>query len=266
MARETVLITGASTGIGRELAQLFAADGADLVLVARHEDRLNAVADGLRVEHNGTVQVAPFDLSDPLAPGLLASFVAKHDLMVDVLVNNAGFGAVGEFLKLPLDRQLDMIQVNVTALVHLTGLFLPGMIERRRGGVLNISSTAAFQAGPNMAVYYATKAFVQSFSEALFEETRGTGVVIGTFAPGPTATDFGAASGMDRSHFFESQAMDAGQVAELGYRAFRRGKGFVIPGLKNRLSTVAVKFMPRSWSRRIVQRIKFDALEQPKHK
>ncbi|MDA0659618.1 MAG: SDR family oxidoreductase [Planctomycetota bacterium] len=260
MTRETVLITGASTGIGRELAHCFAKDGADLILVARHKDRLDSVADVLRGELGNRIHVVPCDLSDPLAPSQLASFVSQNALTIDVLVNNAGFGAVGEFLKLPLDRQLDMIQVNVTSLVHLTGLFLPGMLERRRGGILNISSTAAFQAGPNMAIYYATKAFVQSFSEAIYEETRGTGVVIGTFAPGPTATDFGAASGMDRSHFFESQSMDAAQVAKMGYRSFRLGKHFVIPGLKNRISTTAVKFMPRSWSRRIVQRIKFDAL------
>jgi short-subunit dehydrogenase len=253
MSAETVLITGSSSGIGLELARLFAADKSNLILVARSQDRLEALAEELRESHGVGIVVLPHDLADPAAPQAICD--ATKGSVVDVVVNNAGFGAVGAVVDLPLQRQLDMLQVNITALTHLTRLFLPGMIERKRGGVLNVGSTAGFQPGPGMAVYYATKANVLSFTEALAEEVAGTGVKVTCLAPGPTATGFGVDSGMERSLLFRLGAMDAATVARRGYRGFRRGKVIVVPGLKNKLGAFAVRFAPRSFVRKLVKRL-----------
>jgi len=171
---------------------------------------------------------------------------------VDVLVNNAGFGAHGKFAELPLERQLDMVQVNVTALTQFTGLFLPGMIERERGGVMNIASTAAFQSGPRMAVYYATKAFVLSFSEAVAVETRGTGVTVTAVCPGPTLTNFGKAANFRSTGTPVRGVMTARDVAVDGHRAFRSGRLVAVSGLQNRLLTVLVRLLPRFVVRRAV--------------
>jgi short-subunit dehydrogenase len=255
MTAETALITGASSGIGLELAKLFAADGSRLVLVARSKDRLEQLAAEMRREHGVEVLVLPKDLAGPAAPRAIFDELAARGMVVDVIVNNAGFGSVGTVAALPVQRQLDMIQVNVAALLHLARLFLPGMIERDRGGILNVGSTAGFQAGPNMAVYYATKAFVLSLSEALAEELVGTRVKVTCLAPGPTATRFGADSGMDRSFLFKLGIMDALTVARRGYRGFRRGKLLVIPGLLNRLGAFSVRFAPRIVVRKITKRL-----------
>ena len=252
MTAETVLITGASSGIGLELARLFAADKSNLILVARSQDRLAALAEELRKSRGVEVVVLPQDLADPNVPQ--AIFDATKGLAVDVVVNNAGFGAVGAVVDLPLQRQLDMLQVNIVALTHLTRLFLSGMVDRHRGGILNVGSTAGFQPGPGMAVYYATKAYVLSFAEALAEEVAGTGVRVSCLAPGPTATRFGADSGMEKSLFFKLGAMDAATVARRGYRGFRRGKVIVVPGLKNKLGAFSVRFAPRSFVRKLVRR------------
>ena len=189
---ETVLITGASSGIGRELARQFAGDGADLVLIARSEDTLRELAGELAAEYRVTAQVVPADLSRPGSPDQIVATLAQRQTDVDVLVNNAGFGARGAVAGIGVGRQLEMIGVNVAALTRLTALLLPGMLERRRGGILNVASTAAFQPGPNSAVYYATKAYVLSFTEALAEEVRGSGVRVSCLAPGPTDTGFAA--------------------------------------------------------------------------
>jgi len=170
---------------------------------------------------------------------------------VDVLVNNAGFGQRGRFAELSLERQLDMIQVNVTAATHLSRLFLPGMLERRRGGVLNVASTAGFQPGPYMGVYYSTKAYLLSFTEAMAVETQGMGVSITCLAPGPTITEFGEAAGMDSTIVFRKWAMDAESVARAGYDGFRRGRVVVVPGKLNRLGTLVVRVLPRSVARKI---------------
>ena len=170
MSSETVLITGASSGIGRELARLFAADHSNLVLVARNQEKLDRLARELREVHGVQVRVLTGDLTDPQSPRVIFDALTAEAVTVDVVVNNAGFGAAGPVVDLPLEKQLDMISVNVAALTHLTRVFLPGMIQRRSGGILNVASTAAFQPGPYMAVYYATKAFVLSFTEALAEE------------------------------------------------------------------------------------------------
>jgi short-subunit dehydrogenase len=251
MTPETVLVTGASSGIGRELARCFAADGSRLVLVARSGGALETLADELRKAHKVDARVLVADLALPDAPTRLLKQLHHHGLKVDVLVNNAGFGAQGRFAELLLDRQLQMVQVKITALTHLTRLLLPGMIERRRGGVLNVASTAAFQPGPQMAVYSATKAYVLSFGEALAEEVAGTGVTVTALCPGPTETGFGDAAQMKDSRLFRLGRMSAQKVAEIGHQAFRRGRVVVVPGLRNRLLAFSVRFSPRSVARKI---------------
>jgi len=192
----TALVTGASGGIGRALAELLAADGYDLVLVARQEEKLRDLADELAARHGTRSLVLALDLSRPDAPQAIADRVSAEGLDIDVLVNNAGFGGLGRFADRPLATDLAMIQVNVACLTALARLFLPGMLARQRGRILNVSSTAAFQPGPFMAVYYATKAYVQSFSEAVAAEVEGRGVTVTAFAPGPVRTGFQDAAGI----------------------------------------------------------------------
>ena len=242
---ETVLITGASSGIGRELARQFAGDGADLVLIARSEDRLRELAGELAAEFGVTAQVLPADLSQPGSPDQIVQTLAQRQTDVDVLVNNAGFGARGPVAGIGVQRQLEMVEVNVAALTRLTALLLPGMLERRRGGILNLASTAAFQPGPNSAVYYATKAYVLSFTEALAEEVRGSGVRVCCLAPGPTDTGFAAHAGAAGSRLFRRGVMDAGRVARAGHDGLRRDKTLVIPGLRNRALAFSVRLSPR---------------------
>jgi len=255
MSVETVLVTGASSGIGWELAKCFAADGCRLILVARKRDALQALAEELRQSHGTQTEVFPADLAQEGTPVRIFEHLQSNGTRLDVLVNNAGFGAQGKFAELPIERQLEMLQVNITAVTHLTRLFLPGMIERRRGGVLNVDSTAAFQPGPGMAVYYATKAFVLSLSEAVYEEVAGTGVTITALCPGPTDTNFAAAANARFSHRFKKAAMSAEAVARVGHRAFRAGRAVAIAGFRNRLLTLSVRFAPRSVVRKIVKRL-----------
>jgi uncharacterized protein len=255
MSSETVLITGASSGIGLELAKLFAADKSNLVLVARSKDKLKTLAEELRTQHGVEAVVLPADLADPAAPQAIFDQLNNQGVKVDVVVNNAGFGAVGPIVDLPAERQMDMIQVNVSALTCLTRLFLPGMIERHQGGILNVGSTAGFQPGPNMAVYYATKAYVLSFTEALAEEVAWTGIKVTCLAPGATATGFAAAAEMEDALLFRLGTMDARSVALAGYRGFRRGKVIVIPGMKNKLGAFSVRFAPRIFVRKLVKRL-----------
>lgn len=255
MAEETVLVTGASSGIGRELAHLFAAGGSRPILTARRADRLEELAAELRERHRAEPIVLPADLAERGAPRAIFERLAADGIRVDVLVNDAGFGLLGAFAELSLERQLEMIEVNVVALAHLARLFLPGMLERRRGGILNVASTAAFQPGPRMAVYYATKAFVLSFTEAVFEEAAGTGVRVTCLCPGPTATEFGDLSGLGAKAIFRRNVMGAADVARAGYRGFRRGKALVVPGAFNRLAAFSVRLSPRSIVRKMVRRL-----------
>lgn len=252
---ETVLLTGASSGIGRELARLFAADGSDLVLVARREERLRALADELATRHRIDAVVLPADLSDPAAPAAIQEALEGQGRQVDVLVNNAGFGARGVFAELDPARQLAMIQVNVAALTDLTRRFLPGMLARNRGGVLNVGSQAGFLAGPRMAVYYATKAFVLSFTEGLAEEVRGRNLQVSVLAPGPVATEFADTAGMRDSRMFKLAVEDALEVARAGHRGFRRGQVIVVPSIQGRLAIAAIRFTPRAVLRRVVRAI-----------
>ena len=248
---ETVLITGASSGIGWQLARLFAADGADLVLLARNADRLGELGAELAGTYGVRTHVVRADLGRPASPAAIAAALAQHNIEVDVLVNNAGSGTLGRVAGLGVERQLEIIEVNVAALTGLTALLLPGMLERGRGAVLNVASTAAFQAGPNQAVYFATKAYVLSFTEALAQEVRGSGVRVCCLAPGPTDTGFAARAGMAHTRLFRRGVMDASRVARAGHRGLRRGKTLVVPGLRNRILVFSVRLSPRVLATRI---------------
>ncbi len=252
-ARPTALVTGASWGIGWELASLCAADGHDLILVARSAERLTALEKQLSERHGISTRVVPMDLTEPEAPRALYDELAKSDVEVDVLINNAGFGDAGPFSEADTAKQLGMLQLNVVALTHLTRLFLPGMLGRGRGRILNVASTAAFQPGPFMAVYYATKAYVLSFSEALTEECSGTGVTVTTLCPGPTATEFQSRARMGGAKLRRLHMMDARSVAEEGYRAMKNGRAIVVNGLQNRLLAQSVRFSPRWLVRKVTR-------------
>src|SRR5262245_58932545 len=245
MREQTALITGASSGIGLELAKLAAADGCNLILLSRRQERLESLARDLSVAHRVSARVVTADLADPKASERVAEDLQKERVAVDVLVNNAGLGLYGPFSKSDLRRQLEVLQVNVVALTELTRRLLPGMIERRRGRILNVASTAAFQPGPYMAVYYATKAYVLSFSEAIAEELEGTGVTVTALCPGPTTTEFQGVAGVDAALFPKPLVMDAPEVASAGWAAMKRGKRVVIPGMANKLVKEAVRFSPR---------------------
>lgn len=267
------LVTGASAGLGLELARLFAADGEPLVLVARSGDRLTALADILRRDHEVDVRAVTADLAVPGAPEALAERLAAENLGIRHLVNNAGVGVYGPFGERPWETDRRMIELNVTALAGLTRLLLPAL-KAGDGprGVLNVSSTASFQPGPLMAVYFATKAFVTSFSEALHEELRESGVSVTAFCPGPTKTEFFATEAMippeavapdgtvEPAALAEYERrdrarMDAGEAARVGYRGYRMGQAVVIPGRRNRLLSLAPRFSPRGLTRRIVHRM-----------
>lgn len=252
MPDERVLITGASSGIGRELAKLFAADRSDLILVARSRDKLNQLAAELRQAHGVDVRVIVQDLAASSAAADVCNEIAQAGLTVDVLVNNAGFGEMDHFERIPLERHVSMLQLNVVTLTELTRRLLPGMLERRRGRILNLGSTAAFQPGPHAAVYYASKAYVLSFSEALTEELKGTGVTVTCLCPGPTKTGFGKQAHMDSTILFK-HAMDVQPVAQAGYRALRKGRALVVPGWFNRYITLNSKLGPRWLTRKMVK-------------
>ncbi len=242
----TALVTGASSGIGMELARLIAADGYDLVLVARRQERLEELARELTVAHGVSTRVIAADLSDAASPARIVEELDSERIAVDVLVNNAGLGIYGQLWKSDISRQLEVVQVNVVTLTELTGRLLPGMVSRRRGRVVNVASTAAFQPGPYMAVYYATKAYVLSFSEAIAQELKGTGVTVTALCPGPTITEFQEAAGLEDTWLFRGPlVMDAAKVARAGWSAARRGKRVVIPGLGNKLLKATVRFSPR---------------------
>lgn len=230
------MITGASAGIGMELARLFAARGDDLILVARRADRLETLA----AELAPRARVIVADLADPATPERLFAQTGP----IDILVNNAGFGAAGRVAEISVGRQLEIVQVNITALTALTCLYLPGMIARRKGRILNVASTAAFQPGPGLNVYCATKAYVLSFSEGLYAETRGTGVTVTCLCPGATSTEFAEIANFRNSALFRN-AMSAAEVARQGYAATLAGKRLVITGLENKARAIGVRFVPR---------------------
>ncbi|MDZ7630790.1 MAG: SDR family oxidoreductase [Gemmatimonadaceae bacterium] len=245
--RPVCLITGASSGIGADLAHCAAADGFDLVLVAR---RITALADVARVcekKHDVKVTIIQSDLADPTACRVLAAELRARQLPVHTLINNAGFGASGSIASIAVETQLNMIQVNITALTELTRRLLPGMLERGSGAVMNVASTAAFLPGPGMAVYYASKAYVLSFTEALAEELRGTGIGVTALCPGPTATEFGAVAGMSESKLFKQRGIQltSAEVARAGWDALLAGERIVIPGFANKVLIQSLRTAPR---------------------
>jgi hypothetical protein len=242
---QTALITGASSGIGLDLARLFAADKYDLLLVARNADKLGEVANELSAEHSIRATAVPIDLSDPAAPEELFRVIDEQRIAVDVLVNNAGFGTHGPFATSDVEQQVRMIEVNVTSLTHLTRLFLPQMLARKCGRILNVASTAGFQPGPLMAVYYATKAYVISFSEAIAAELDGSGVTVTCLCPGPTSTDFHHRAKITETPLFKANTMASADVARIGHRAMNKGKRLVVAGFKNKILTALVPFGPR---------------------
>ncbi len=251
--REVALITGASMGIGKELAKIFAADGRDLVLVARSEDKLQSLADELSSAHGITARVIPADLTNPEAPEAIFASLQSKGIELDYLVNNAGFGASGPFSELSLQWQREMIQVNVDALVALTHLALQGMIARRKGRILNIASTAAFQPGPGMAIYFASKSFVLLFSEAVADEVRDQGVTVTAHCPGATLTNFTDTAGNAKSLLFKLGAAPADKVARHAYRSMMKGKAVAIEGLMNWLTAFSVRFSPRALATRVTR-------------
>jgi short-subunit dehydrogenase len=251
--KSTALITGASLGIGLELAKLFAQDGHDLVLVARNQQALDNLARDLHDRYGVAAHGLAADLAQAGAPQMIWDHLQHAGMTVDYLVNNAGFGSWGFFAESDPQRDLDMIAVNITALTHLTRLFLPGMLSRRRGRILNVASTAGFQPGPLMAEYYATKAYVVSLTEALANELTGSGVTASVLCPGPTATEFQARAGLQESKLFASHVMRADEVARYGYRKFLQGQTTIIPGARNRFLLHVERFAPRALVPRIVR-------------
>ena len=246
MAKKTALITGGSTGIGYELARCFAAHGHDLVLIARHRDALEAAAGKIEGKYGVNVHTMTFDLADPDSPQKLFDAINAERIHIDYLVNNAGFGLGGEFIDTDLQTELDMIQVNVTAVVHLTKLFLPEMVKKKEGRVLNVASTAAFYPGPLASIYYSTKNFVLAFSEAIAEELRKTGVSVTALCPGPTETNFADRSGTSKSRLFtDSVVASAEEVAQYGYAAMMKGQRVAVPGVGNKFLMHADRITPR---------------------
>ncbi len=251
----SVLITGASSGIGLELAKLFAAAKHQLILTARNTGALEQLAQECRQAHGTEAEIIVADLGEGAGPGNLFDEVNRRGLVVDILVNNAGFGTHGRFWEIATQDELSLLQVNITALVQLTRLFLPGMVARKQGKVLNVASTAAFQPGPLMANYYASKAYVLSFSEALSNELAGTGVTVTALCPGPTTTDFQRRAGISASRVSSITGMSAQSVAQAGYNAVMRGKRVCVPGWKNRLLAASAKWLPRSLVLNVVRRL-----------
>jgi short-subunit dehydrogenase len=246
------LITGATAGIGYELAKLFAANHFNLVLVARDEQRLKKVAAELQAAHGIETMVLPKDLANSAAPREISD--ALRETPISVLVNNAGFGAQGAFVEEKVELTLNMMHVNMDALVQLTYLFLQPMLARRNGRILNVASTAAFQPGPFTNIYYATKAFVFSFSVALAEELAGTGITVTTLCPGFTRTEFHERAGMQRSSRW-LRVMSAQEVARAGYQAMMNGHGIVIPGMMNKITAAISRRLPARFTAKIVRRM-----------
>jgi hypothetical protein len=255
-ARPVALVTGASMGLGAEFARLLASEGYDLVLTARGAERLATLKKEVENLHGVTAHVLIADLADPRAPEGIHEHTRRAGLDVDVLVNNAGFGMYGKFHESDLETELDIVQVNIVALMHLTQLFARDMVAKRRGRIVNVASTAAFQAGPMQAVYYASKAFVLSFSEAIRNELKGTGVTVTALCPGPTPTGF-----QERAHVGNLRGLrlmmrvSPEDVVRAGYRGMKRGRPVVIPGGLNNLHVFLLRLLPRRLVTNVVRRL-----------
>ncbi len=260
LASQTALVTGASAGIGVDLAECFARDGYDLILSARSEGALQEVASRLAQAYGVKTHVIALDLGAIGAGTQLADEIRRRGLDVDVVGNNAGYGHAGALTSSDLATQLGMIDLNVRALVELTYHFWNSMLEKKRGGVLNVASTAAFQPGPLMANYYASKAYVLSFSEALWEEARGTGVHVSCLCPGPTVSKFRERAGTGRMRLARaSKAMPSAPVARMGYDAWKRNQRVIVTGARNAFQAGLVKYIPRNTLLRMVRNIQSPA-------
>ncbi|GAA6621248.1 SDR family NAD(P)-dependent oxidoreductase [Scytonema sp. NUACC26] len=252
--KQTVLITGASGGIGYELVKLFAREGYNLVLIARNGEKLVQIAQELNQRYSIAVKVITKDLSNPASPEEIFQELQQEKISVDILVNNAGFAIYGLFNETDLNTELQMLQVNMVSLTHLTKLFLKDMVKQGYGRIMNVASTAAFQPGPLMAVYFATKAYVLSFSEAIANELEGTGVTVTTLCPGPTESGFQQRAAMEDSKIVNGKKlMNAETVARIGYTSLMEGKTVVITGIKNKILAASVRFGTRKTIAKIVR-------------
>ncbi len=258
---QIALVTGASAGIGVDLAECFARDGYDLILTARSQGPLQELADRLAQAHGVKAHAIPQDLGAIGGGSALANAIKAKAFEVDVVVNNAGYGHAGALTSSDLATQLGMIDLNVRALVELTYHFWDGMLVKKRGGVLNVASTAAFQPGPLMANYYASKAYVLSFSEALWEEARGTGVHVSCLCPGPTVSKFRERAGTGKTRLAKNAgaAMASAPVARMGYEGFTRNQRVVVTGLPNKFIAGFGKFIPRATLLRMVHNLQSPA-------
>ena len=249
---KVALVTGASAGLGVEFARQLSKRGHRLVLAARRKDRIDALATEL-----GNARTIAIDLSEPDAAAKLMANIEAASEEVAILVNNAGFGLIGKFAELEADRLRQMIDLNVGTLTDLCRAVAPGMIERKSGAILNVASTAAFQPGPKMAVYFATKAFVLSLSEALHEELKPHGIKVSCLCPGPTRTEFGDVAGFGGNGMFDRVAMNAREVVEKGLRGLDKNRAVVVPGWMNKVGAASTRFAPRPVVRKIAGAIKY---------
>lgn len=255
-SKKTVLITGASSGIGSELSRLFAQDGYNLVLTARSEDRLYSLKAELEEKYNIYVKVIPKDLGCAGAPEELYNEIKKERLRINVLVNNAGFAVYGDFIETSTEDEMEMIEVNVRALTYLTKVYAKEMSENGGGKILNVASLAAFQPGPFMAVYYATKAYVLHFSEAVHAEFKKYNITVSALCPGPTKTNFQFRAKLHTIPLFaKDRGMDAETVAKIGYNGLKLGKTVIIPGFNNKILSIGSKFFPRKLTVGVVKNI-----------
>jgi len=250
--KKVALITGASAGLGVEFARQLSAKGHRLVLAARRKDRLETLAREL-----GNARAVAIDLSKSGSAAKLLADLENAGEQVEILVNNAGFGLIGRFAELDDRRLRQMIDLNVGTLTDLCRAVAPAMIKRKSGAILNVASTAAFQPGPNMAVYFATKAYVLSFTEALHEELKPHGVHVSALCPGPTRTEFGEVAGFGGNGLFDRTAMESPEVVEAGLHALDQNRAVVVPGLVNKIGAASTRFVPRSVIRKIAGAIKY---------
>ena len=245
------LITGASTGIGYELAKLFAKDKHNLILVSRNKNKLQSVKNEL-LKYNIDIKILALDLLKSEDIKNIFNYVEINKLNIDILVNNAGIGTFGDFNDIEWKKDEELIDINIKALTQLTKYFLPKILECKNGGILNVASTAAFCSGPRMAAYYASKAYVLNLTEAIYEEYKDNGIKISCLCPGPVKTSFQGKAGIKKSEAAKKYLMDAEEVAKICYKDFNRGRLIIIPGMKNKLLVIGNKLLPRNISRKII--------------